>query len=179
MTGSWNCYFCFKQWKTERNKLTQNKELLFSCPIMSNSLWSHGLQHARPPCPSPSPGVCPSSCSLHRWCCPAISFSGALFSCPQSFPASKTFPMRHLFASDDQNTGASASASVLPVNIQGWSHLRLTGLISLLSEGLSGVFSRTQSKGINSLLLCLLYCPSLTIVHDHWEDNNLDYTNLC
>ena len=102
-----------------------------------------GLQHARPLCPSPSPGFCPSSCSLPRWCHPAISFSDALFSCPQSFPASGTFPMSCLFASDDQNTGASASASVLLGNIQGWSHLRLTGLISLLSEGLLGVFSST------------------------------------
>ena len=110
-----------------------------SCP----TLWPHALQHVRPPCPSPSPGVCPSSCSLHQWCCPAISFSDALFSCPPSFPASGTFPMNCLFTSDDQNTGASASASVLPGNIQSWSHLRLTGLISLLSEGLSGVFSST------------------------------------
>ena len=79
-----------------------------------------GLQHARPLCPSPSPRVCPSSCSLHRWCCPAISSSVALFSfCPQSLPASENFPMSHLCTSDDQNTGASASASVLSVNIQG------------------------------------------------------------
>ena len=101
-----------------------------SCP----TLWPHALQHVRPPCPSPSPGVCPSSCSLHQWCCPAISFSDALFSCPPSFPASGTFPMNCLFTSDDQNTGASASASVLPGNIQGWSPLRLTGLVSLYSQ---------------------------------------------
>ena len=70
--------------------------VLFSCPVMSDSLWSHGLQHA---CPSPSPGVCPSSYSLHWWCCPAISSSDTLFSfCPQFFPASGTFPMSHLFA---------------------------------------------------------------------------------
>ena len=118
--------------------------LLFSVPVVSDSLRLHGLQQARPPCPSPSPGVCLSPCLLHRWCCPAISSSNALFSfCPQSFPASGTFWMSCLFTSDDQNTGASASASVLPVNIQGWSLLRLTGLISLLSKGLSGVFSRT------------------------------------
>ena len=97
-------------------------------PVVSGSLRPHGLQHARPPCPSPSPGVCPSSCSLHRWCCPDISFSDALFSfCPQFSPASGTFPMSHLLASDDQNTGASALAPVLPVNIQGWSPLRLEG----------------------------------------------------
>ena len=80
-----------------------------------------------------SPRVCPSPCSLHRWCHP-ISSSDALFSCPQSFPASVTFPHR-LSASDDQNTGASASASVHPLNIQGWSSLKLPGLTSLLSQG--------------------------------------------
>ena len=115
------------------------------CPVMSDSLWPHGLQLTRP-CPSPSPGVCPSSCSLHRWCHPAISFSGALFFCPQSFPASGTFPVSWLFTSDDQNTEASAWASVLPVNIQGWSPLRLTGLISLLSKGLLGVFCSTAVR---------------------------------
>ena len=109
---------------------------------MSDSLRAHVLQHARLPCPSPSPGVCPGSCSLHQWCHPAISPSDTLFSfCPQSFPASGTLPVNHLFTSNDQNTGASASASVLPVIIQGWSPLKLTGLISLLCKGLSGVFS--------------------------------------
>ena len=110
--------------------------LLFSHPVVSNSLWPHGLQNVRPSCPSPSPEVFPSSCPLHWWCHPAISSSGALFSfCPQTFPASGT-----LFATYDQNTGASASPSVLPVTIPGWSPLRLTGLI-LLSKGLLGVFS--------------------------------------
>ena len=118
--------------------------LLFSCPIVSNSFRPHGLQQARPPCPSASPGVCPSSCPLHQWCQPAISSSDALFSfCRWSFPASVTFPMRQVFAPDDQNTGASVSASVLPIGIQGWFPLRLTGLISLLFKGLSGVFSST------------------------------------
>ena len=108
----------------------------------------HGLQHTRPPCPSPSPKVCPSSCPLHQWCHLVISSSGALFSsCPQSFRASGTFPVDQLFASGDQNTGASASASVLlPMSIQGWFPLRLTGLISLLSKGLSGVFSSTTVR---------------------------------
>ena len=89
--------------------------------VMSNSLRPHESQHARPPCPSPSPKVCPSSCPLHQWCHPAISSSDALFSsCPQSFPASGTFSMSQLFASNDQNTGVSASASVFPMSIQGW-----------------------------------------------------------
>ena len=118
--------------------------LLFSPPVMSSSLPPHWLQHTRPPQPSPSPRICPSSCSLHCWCNPAISSSGTLFSfCLWSFPALVTFPMSHLFTLDDHNTGASASASVLPVNIQGWSSLRLTGLISLLSKGLLGVCSST------------------------------------
>ena len=94
--------------------------VLFSHPVISDSLWPRGLQHTRPPCPSPSPGVCPSSRLLHQWCHPSISSSDALFSfCPQSFPASGTFPMSHLFTLDDQNTGASTSASVLPMSIQG------------------------------------------------------------
>ena len=102
--------------------------LLFSRPDISDSLWSYGLQHARPLSPSPSPDVCPSSCSLHQWCHPAISSSDALFSfCPQSFPASGTLSMSQLFASDDQNTGVSTSASALPMSIQGLFPLRLTG----------------------------------------------------
>ena len=111
---------------------------------MSDSLWPRELQHARSHCPSPSPGVCPSSCPLHQWRQLAISSSDALFSfCPQSFPAPGTFPMSWLFTSDDQNTGASVSASVLPTIIQGWFPLRLTGVISLRSKGFSGVFSST------------------------------------
>ena len=107
---------------------------------MSDSLWPHGLKHARSPCPSPSPKVCLSSWSLNQWCFPAISSSDTLFSfCHPSFPASDSFPMSHLLASDDQNT--VASASVLPVNIQGWSSWRLTDLMALLSRGLSGVLS--------------------------------------
>ena len=102
--------------------------MLLSHPVMTDSLWPHGPQHTRPLCPSPSPGACPGSCSLHRWCHPAVWSSDALFSfCPQSFPAPGT--VSHLFTSVDQNTG---SASVLPVRFQGWSPLRLTGLISLL-----------------------------------------------
>ena len=122
--------------------------LLFSHPVMSDSLWPRGLQHARPPCPSSSPRVCPSSCSLHQRCLPAISSSDALFS-PSALNLSQhqgLFPMSHLFTSDDQNTGTSASVSVLPVNIQGWSSLRLIGLISLLSKGLSGVFSSSTIR---------------------------------
>ena len=124
----------------------------------------HGLQHARLPCPSPSTEVCPKSCPLHRWCHPAISSSDALFSfCPQAYPVSGTFPMSQLFTSDDWNTGVSASASVLPKSIQIWFPLRLTGLIFLLSKGLSGVFSSTAIwNDINSSMLRLLHGPAPT-----------------
>ena len=108
--------------------------LLFSLPVMSDPLQPHGLQHARPFCPSPFPEVCPSSCPLHWWCHPSISSYDALFFiCPQSFLASGTFPVSHLFALDDQNPGVPTSALVFPMSIHGWFPLRLTGLISLLS----------------------------------------------
>ena len=114
---------------------------------MSDSLWPHGLQHARLPCPSPTPGVYSNSCPLSRWCHPAISLSVVPFSfCPQSFPASGSFPMSQFFASDDQSIGVSASASVLLMDIQDWFPLGLTGLISLLSKGLLRVFSNTTVR---------------------------------
>ena len=91
----------------------------------------------------PSPRVCSNSCPLSQWCHPAISSSDTLFSCHQSFPASGTFPMSRLFSLDEENTGVSTSASVLTTSIQGWYPLRLTGLISLLSKGLSGIFFST------------------------------------
>ena len=107
--------------------------LLFSHSVVSDSLQTHGLQHARLPCPSLSPGVCSTSCPLSH---PAILSSIAPFSSfPQSFSASGSFPMNWFFTSDDQSIGASAPASVLPMNIQGWFPLGLTGLISLLSKG--------------------------------------------
>ena len=105
--------------------------------LMSNSLWPHGLQNSRLPCPSLSPRVCLNSCPLSQWCHPTISSSIVSFSsCPQSFPASGSFPMSQLFTSGDQSIRALASVSVLPVNIQGWFPLGLTGLISLLFKGL-------------------------------------------
>ena len=111
---------------------------------MSDSLRPRGLQHARPPCPSPTPGVYSNPCPLIQWCHPTISSSVIPFSsCPQSFPASGSFPMNWLFTSDGQRIGTSALASVLPMNIQGWFPLALTGLISLPFKGLSTVFSNT------------------------------------
>ena len=116
----------------------------FSRSVVSDSLWSHGLQHTRPLCPSLSPRVCSDSCSSSLWCYPTISFSVAPFSsCLQSFPALGSFPMSRLFASGGQSTGASASASVLPMNFQGWFPVGLTGWISLQSKGLLRVFYKT------------------------------------
>ena len=116
----------------------------FSCSVVSDSLRPHEPQHARPPCPSPTPRVHPNPCLLSRWCHPTILSSVIPFSsCPQSFPASGSIPMSQLFASGGQSIGVSASASVFPINIQGWFSLGLTGLISLLSKGLTRVFSST------------------------------------
>ena len=112
----------------------------FTCSVVFNTLWPHGLQHSRPPCPSPAPRGCSNSCPLSQWCHPTISSSVICFSsCPQSVPASGSFPMSQLFASG----GVSASALVFPVNTQDWSPLGWTGWISLQSKGLSRVFSNT------------------------------------
>ena len=117
----------------------------FSCSVVSNSLRPHELQHARPPCPSPTPGVYSNSCPSSRWCHPVISPSVVPFSsCPQSFPASESFPMSQLFASGGQSTGVWVSTSVLPMNTQDCSPLGWTGWISLQSKGLSRVFSNTR-----------------------------------
>ena len=116
----------------------------FSHSVVSDSLRPHEPQHARPPCPSPTPGVYPNSCPLSPWCHPTISSSVVPFSSyPQSFPASRSFPMSQLFASGGQSIGVSALASFLPKNTQGWSPLEWTGWISLQSKGLSRVFSNT------------------------------------
>ena len=117
--------------------------LLFSCSVMSNSLWPHGLQHARLPCSSLSPRVCSNSCPLSQWCHPTISSSVIPFSHLQSFTASGSFPMNQFFASGGQRIKTSTSASVLPTNIQCCFPLGLTGLISLQSKRISRVFSNT------------------------------------
>ena len=116
----------------------------FSRSVMSDSLWPHGLQHTKPPCPSPTPRVYANSCPLSLWCHSTISSSVIPFSsCLQSFPASGSFQMSWLFASSSQSIGVSASTSVLPMNIQDWFPLGWTGWISLQSKGLSRVFSNT------------------------------------
>ena len=121
-----------------------NETVQFSHSVVSNSLRPHESQHARPPCLSPTPRVYSNSCPSSWWCHPAISSSVVPFSiCPQSLPASESFPMSQLFAWGGQSTGVSASASVLPMKTQDWSPLGWTGWIPLQSKGLSRVFSNT------------------------------------
>ena len=119
----------------------------FSHSVVSNSLQPHELQHSRPPCPSWTPGVYSNSCLLSWWCDPTISSSVVPFSsCPQSFPASESFPVSQLFASGGQSIGGSASASIFPMNTQDWSPLGWTGWISLQSKGLWRVLQCHSSK---------------------------------
>ena len=121
-----------------------NVSVQLSSSVVSNSLRPHESQQARPPCPSPTPGVHSNSRPSSQWCHPAISSSVVPFSsCPQSLPESGSFPMSQLFAWGGQIIGVSASASVLPMNTQDWSPLEWTGWISLQSKGLSRVFSNT------------------------------------
>ena len=142
--------------------------LLFSHEVMSDSLQPRGLQHTRLPCLLPSPGACSNSCPLSQWCHPTISF------CLQSVPASGSFPVSQLFTSGGQSIGALASASVLPVNILCWFPIGLTGLISLLSKGLSRVFSSTIIKKNQ-----FFSAQTLTSIHDYWKKHSFDYKDFC
>ena len=147
----------------------------FSCSIMSDSLRPHGLQHSRLPCPKTSTGACSNSCPLSWWCHPPISSSVIPFSsCLQSCPASGSFPMSQFFPSGGQSIAASASTSVLPMNIQDWFPLGLTGLISLESKGAQESSPMPQFKSINSSVLSLLYGPILTSIHNSWKNHNFD-----
>ena len=133
---------------------------------MSNSLWPHGLQHTGLPCPSPTPGAYSNPCWLSWWCHPTISSSLIPFSsCLQSFPASGSFQMSQYFASDGQSIGVSASASVLPMNIQDWFPLGWTGWISLQSKGLSRVFSYTTVQKHQILLCSAFFMVQLSHPH--------------
>ena len=163
--------------------------LLFSHKVMSNSLWPHGLQHARSPCPSPSPRAYSNSCPLTRWCHPTIPSSVVLFSsCLQSFPALESFPMSRLSLTDGKSIGVSASASVLPMNNQDWFPLGLTGLISLLSKELPRVFSNTtfqkyqfhrvQLSLWSNLLIHTLVQFSRSVVSNSLQPHGLQHTRL-
>ena len=133
-----------KTYSNTCSQIFQFSSVQFSRSVVSNSLWPHEVQHARPPYPSPTLRVHSNSCPSSQWCHPAISSSVVPFSsCPWSLPASESFPMSHLFTWGGQSIGVSASASFLPKNTQDWSPLEWTDWISLQSKGLSRVFSNT------------------------------------
>ena len=147
----------------------------FSRSVVSDSLWPRGLQHARPPCPSPTPGVESNSCPLSWWRHPTISSSVVPFSsCLLSFPASGSFPMSQLFASGGQNIGVSASTSVLPSNAQNWFPLGWTGWSPCSPRDSRESSPTPQFKSINSSVLSFLYSPTLTPVHDYWKNHSLE-----
>ena len=136
--------------------------LLFSCSVVSNSLWPHGLHHARLPCPSPSPGTCSNSCPLSQWCHPTIFSSVVPFSsCPQSFPASGSFLLSWLFTSGGQSIGASVSASVLLMTIKDWFPL---GLTALILQTLKSLLKHHSSKA--SILQCSAFLM-VQLSHPH------------
>ena len=154
--------------------------LSFSSSVVSDSLQPCGLQHARLPYHSLSPGVCSKSWPLSQWCYLTISSSDASFSfCLQSFLATGFFPMSQLFISGGQIIGASASAAVLPMNIQGWFPFVLPCLISLLSEVSKESSPAPQLESINSSPLSFLYIPTLISIRDYWKNHSFDYKHLC
>ena len=150
---------------------------------MSNSLWPHGPQHARLPCPSLSPRVCSNSCPVSQWCYLTISSSATLFSfCLQSFPASGSFPVSQFFAWGGQSIGASASASqadteVFPINIESWFPSRLTGLISLQSKRLSRVFFSTTiwKYQFFDSQTSMVQLSHMATVYDYWKNHRFAY----
>ena len=147
---------------------------------MSDSLPPHERQHARPLCPSPTPGVYSNSCPLSWWCHPTTSSSVIrFFSRLQSFPASESLPISQFFTSGGQSIRVSASASVLPMNIPDWFPLGWIGYISLQLRDSQESSPTPQFESINYSALSLLYSPALRTVHDYWKNNNFDYTDLC
>ena len=149
--------------------------------VVSDSFRLHGLQDARLPYPSQTPGANSNSYPSHQWCHPTISSSVFPFSSSlQSFPASGSFQMSQLFTSGSQSIWVSVSASVLPMNIQDWFPLGWTGVGSLCSPRDSQESSPTpQFKRSNSLVLSFLYSPTLTSIHDYWKNHDFDYMDLC
>ena len=153
----------------------QKGSFQFSYSVVSDSLQPYGLQHARIPCPLPTPGTYSNSCPLSWWCHPAISSTFFPFSSSlQSFPASESFQTSQFYTSGGQSIGVSASASVFPMNIQDWFPLEWTVYISLPSKELSRVFSNKQFKSTNSSALSFLYSSTLTSIHDNRKKLRFD-----
>ena len=151
-------------------------QIQFSHSVVSDSLQPHEPLHARPPCPSPTPGAFSNSCPSSQWCHPTISSSVIPFSFRlQPFPALGSFPMSQFFASSGQSIGVSASTSVLTMNIQDWFPLGWTGLISLQSKGLSRVFSNTTVQKKSILQHSAFFNnATLTFIHDYWKNHSFD-----
>ena len=159
-----NCGLCLIQFQSSHS-------------VVSDFLRPHGLQYARPSCPSPTPAAYSNSCPLQRWCHPTISSSIIPFSFLhylQSFPASGSFPMSQFFSSGGQSIGISALPSVLPMNIQGWFPLGWTGWIPCSPRDSQESSPIPQFKSINSLVFSFLYSPILISIHDHWKNHSLD-----
>ena len=157
-----------------RNNNSLRCAVQFSCSVLSDSLQPHGLQHARPHCPSPTPGACSNSYPSSRWCHPTISSSLIPFSSRlQSFPAS-VFSNESILRISGQSVGVSASASLLPMNIQDWFPLGWTGWIFLQSKNSQESFPTPQFKNTNSSVLSFLYSLSLTSIHDYWKNHSFD-----
>ena len=147
----------------------------FSHSVLSDSLRPHGLQHTRLPCPSPFPEACSNSFPSSRWCHPTNSSSVVPFSsCPQSFPAAGSFQMSQFFASGGQSIGVTASALVLPMNIQDWFHLGWTGWSRWNPRDSQKSSPAPQFKSISSSVLSFLYSPTLSSIHDHGKNHSLD-----
>ena len=147
----------------------------FSLPVVSDSWWHHGLQHARLPCPSKIPGAYSNSCPSSGWCHPTIS---SFSSCLQSFPESGSFPMSQFFTSGGQSIGVSTSASVFPMNIQNWFPFRLTGLISSQSKGFSRVSWVPQLKSLQCSDFFMVQLSHPYIIN-YWKNHSFDCKDLC
>ena len=174
---SWKRWKCSRAEKASLSSFPFNFSQLVSSVTQSDpTLWPHGLQHARFPCPSPTPGACSNSCPSSRWCHPSNSSSVIPFSsCPQSFPASRSFLMSQFFTTGGQSIGPSASASVLPIQAVSF---RFDW--SLCKPRVSQESSPTpQFKSISSLAISHLYSPTLTSIHDYWKIHSFHYTELC
>ena len=154
--------------------MIESNSVQFSHSVVSDSLQSHGPQHARPSCPSPTTGVYTNSCPLSQWCHPTISSSVVSFSCPQSLPASEYFPVSQLFTWGGQSTGVSALASFLPKKSQGWSPSKwIVGYPCSPKD--SEEYSPTpQFTSINSSALSFLHGPTVTSIHDYWKNHSFD-----
>ena len=145
----------------------------FSHSVVSDCLRPHGLQHARLPCLSHTPGACLNSCPSCRWCHPTISSVVPFSSCSQSFPTSEFFPVSQFFASGGQSTRISASASVLPINSQDWFPLGLTDLLAVQGT-LKNLLQYHSSKASVFFMQSFLCSPTLTSIHDYWKNHSFD-----